>query len=432
MHDAASSSSLDCLPSGLPSSVVPVTVAVLAPLTLMVPLAAPLITPLVAPLVAVTVVVSAVSAVSAATLSKGKGKNKISESLHPLHRSLQNITTMLDPNYWEACCPFLNVKRDDTVDSTSPLPSNQPALSSNPNTSPCNINEANKTAELHSRGFFHIPSTSLNFPQHLIHNLAKGVVQLRNLGHAASAISSYDEHWTLQNHLTPLITRITNLPPSGDCYSFYVDAACPSGFVGAHRDKPMATIDSFRDPPNNNAPKYVTVWVAVTPATPSSSCLYFVPKNHDEGYYSSGDALDVVLPDPLSWQNIFAAPCSPGDLLCFSHRVVHWASRAKDGAEPRVALSFAMSDPEFETANFVQTPYPPLKLRVGLTAAQAIMYNSQVPMHKHELALNNRIFMASKGLFHSDYAQRISQESQYLKYKAKNAGVAKKIDMNRN
>ena len=187
MHDAAvSSSSLDCLPSGLPSSVVPVTVAVLAPLTLMVPLVAPLITPLVAPLVAVTVVVSAVSAVSAATLSKGKGKNKISESLHPLHRSLQNITTMLDPNYWEACCPFLNVKRDDTVDSTSPLPSNQPALSSNPNTSPSNINEANKTAELHSRGFFHIPSTSLNFPQHLIHNLAKGVVQLRNLGHAAS------------------------------------------------------------------------------------------------------------------------------------------------------------------------------------------------------------------------------------------------------
>ena len=241
--------------------------------------------------------------------------------------------------------------------------------------------ERDKAAELLNRGFFQIKAAALpQVREGLVEALGRGVLRLQELGHSASAISSYDEAWELQHSLGPLVSRITGNPLSGDCYSFYVSPVKPSGFVGAHRDKPTADgSNSFRP---DGMPMYATVWVALTPATPQSSCLHFVAKGDDAGYTLGGDALDVVLPTPLSWQNIVCTPCEPGDLLCFSHRVVHWASKAVAPAAPRVALSFSVAHPDFETPNFLPTDFPPLALRVGLTAAQAILYSEQVPMHK--------------------------------------------------
>ena len=193
-------------------------------------------------------------------------------------------------------------------------------------------------------------------------------------------------------------------------------------------------------------PMYATVWIALTPATPESSCLYFIPKGNDAGYFAEGDALDVMMPSPSHWHHIVAQPCEPGDILCFSHRVVHWAGTARGGGvegveggrattraapPPRVALSFALADPCFEKPNYAVdefAPFPPVALRVALVAAQAILYHKQVPLSKGGLALNNRIFCASRSLFASDYAERIVSEAQYHKYKSKYGALAKKIN----
>jgi hypothetical protein len=195
------------------------------------------------------------------------------------------------------------------------------------------------------------------------------------LGHTASAINSYDEAWELAEYITPLLRKATGNAPLGDWFSFHVTAARPSGFVGPHRDKPMAAAETFRE---DGSPMYATVWVALSDATPESSCLYFIPKGDDPGaqggkvtavvlnvpqrwrvtaltaarlrtparlhactptrllnarapaagYFERGDQLrDVVLPSLLSWQNIVAQPAPAGSVLCFSHRVVHWGSK---------------------------------------------------------------------------------------------------------
>jgi hypothetical protein len=345
-----------------------------------------------------------------------------------LHRNEQTIASLLDPAYWESCCPWLHccstdINKDDLKDCK--------ALSMN--------EEAHYTKELNEVGYFKVDGSVLNLPPHLVNALVKGILRLLELGHSASAISSYDEAWELQQYAAPMITRVTGNQVSGDIFSFHVTADKQSGFVGPHRDKPLAGNNTFRE---DGSPMYATCWICLTPATNTSSCLYFIPKKDDKGYHVAGDSLDVVLPHRLAWQNIIAEPCQPGDMLCFSHRVVHWASKARKRyeystgdviAEPRIALSFAVTDYQYEQPNFVHdaASYPSIGLRVGLTAAQAILYNEQVPLKKHELALNNRIFCSSKHLFQEHYVDRVCGEAQYLKFKLKNSHIAKNIDQTR-
>ena len=403
--------------------------------------------------------VATVAARTVPTLAAATAEKKEAQ-VDPLHRTEQTISTLLDPDYWNQAVPWLQCRRDSSRDgdgdgettggliagtddnetggtSTTERESAsantedaRPASATIPAPIPnLALDEQAKAAELQERGFFQVRAAALPLRTGLVDALARGVLRLVELGHCASAISSYDEAWELQHCLGPIVSRITGNPVSGDCYSFYVSPTRPSGFVGAHRDKPTADgCTSFR---SDGAPKYVTCWVALTAATPQSSCLHFVAKGDDAGYTLPGDALDVVLPTPLSWQNIVAAPCEPGDLLCFSHRVVHWASKALAPAPPRVALSFAVADPAFETPNFEPSAFPPLALRVGLTAAQAVLYSEQVPLHKYELALNNRIFCSARHHFAEAYADRVESLGQYLKFKNKNGSIAKVIGASR-
>ena len=56
-------------------------------------------------------------------------------------------------------------------------------------------------------------------------------------------------------------------------------------------------------------------------------------------------------------------------------------AQATEGAPPRVAMSFALADAQFERPAFAAEkflPFPPLQLRVSLRAAQAITYHTQV------------------------------------------------------
>ena len=60
-----------------------------------------------------------------------------------------------------------------------------------------------------------------------------------------------------------------------------------------------------------------------------------------------------------------------GDLLAFSHRVLHWGGEASAGEEPRVALSYSFADGAFECSAFDSARHltseglPPIGLRLG-------------------------------------------------------------------
>jgi hypothetical protein len=213
-------------------------------------------------------------------------------------------------------------------------------------------------------------------------------------------------------------------------YAFHVDPSCSYSPGPPHRDRPLAGPTSFRQPERvkgqveaevaevaeevedasdesapegedqNGAPKYCSVWVALTDATPENSCLYFVPKSLDKGYYAEGDALGVV-----DLRHIVAQPLAAGGMLAFSHRVLHRASQplaqllaALPGGGPkdlaggipvpqaqdkvgfprsRMALSFAFADPAFEQPYFDHTLY--LSMGTGTGTGTDDIGGSSIP-----------------------------------------------------
>ncbi len=241
------------------------------------------------------------------------------------------------------------------------------------------------------------------------------------LGHAPSAITIFDEAWAIGDALSGMLQRATGNVPSGDTVAFLVAPGLHL-FSGPHRDKPLAGATSFRP---CGAPMFATAWIALSAAPAASSCLYFLPADKDPGYHASGDEVREALPGPLSWPRIQAQPCVSGDVLCFSHRLLHWGGEAEADAPPRVALSFSFADAEFEGAAFDCTllPLPPLGVRLALVAGQAILYASQAPLSKHELSLNNRIFASQQRQFSEAYRDKVLSAAQMLKFMARMRGT---------
>ena len=160
------------------------------------------------------------------------------------------------------------------------------------------------------------------------------------------------------------------------------------------------------------------MWIALTDATPETSCLYFLPACHDPGYHQTGDAITNIFSDPNSWQSITAQPMSAGGILCFSHRILHWGSRAVKNYPPRIAISLAFSDSTFETPYFNQKflPFPPIALRAALQAGQAISYCQNVPLTKGMLGLYFRVFKRYEDFFCIAYREKVDGANQWIRY----------------
>ena len=233
------------------------------------------------------------------------------------------------------------------------------------------------------------------------------------LGHSASSICVYDEHWELIRRLSPLLEAVTGNRPCGDIFTFHKSAdpkhepANTTSFGNVpHRDRPKPGAESFRE---DGAAKYCTVWCALTDATPASSCLYVIPKIHDPGYHLEQEALQDTV---AVYENIQALPVDAGGCCVFSHRLVHWGSRPTAGAPPRVALSYTLSDSSFEIGEFFShdrfSPFPPLELRVALRAAVSVLFCRQKPFPKGGLGLAMRLWRCGEHLFEPQFREKIN------------------------
>eukprot|EP00957_Ditylum_brightwellii_P093488 7119869-Ditylum_brightwellii.AAC.1 len=165
--------------------------------------------------------------------------------------------------------------------------------------------------------------------------------------------------------------------------------------------------------------KYVTMWMALTDATPENSCLYVLPKKFDPGYSAGdnnsdddddkSDPLSRALPTKESYQNIRALPRPSGQSVLFTHRILHWGSKgnensSSEGLTPRIAISFVSSDPTFERPYLSsaslkrdsQCPTneesqhqhdqflspPPFRIRLLLVCAQLLIYHQRFNLSK--------------------------------------------------
>ena len=199
----------------------------------------------------------------------------------------------------------------------------------------------------------------------LISNLAKGITFLhKSHGLPATFILLFDEAWELAFHpSTQQIISQTNHEKNVfnyDILAWYIDPSEGVSGFSPHRDRQPSNEMVPRSFHEDGQAKYITLWIALTNATPQNSCLYVIPKQYDPGY-TKGDDMDNAdedtdqdenenVDDPLSrclrdkqsYQNIRALPRNVGESVAFTHRIIHWGSKgdADYVDNPRIAISF--------------------------------------------------------------------------------------------
>ena len=355
------------------------------------------------------------------------------KSLQFINCSIENF---LDCKHWEKICPFLTC----SVFST-PL--------SLLNEQSCMLKEINPEMiapagiSLCEKGFFKCSNENLQLEKSYNKDLlGLGAMTLMEYGYSPLFLLLYDETWLLNNCISEFLQSVSGLHPIGDFYVFCVesDSQLTRTFKNnyhpgpPHRDRPLSGLQSFSERchyrTNDIAlyPHYMSSWFSLTNATTDNSCLYFVEKCNDSGYYLQGECIS----DSIKISSVVSQPLSAGGLIAFSHRSLHWGSTVqttldekvivtstpetnKNPSLPRIALTTAYSIESFECPYFdheLYLPCPPIGLRLGLVCGQQIQYAHLNKLEKYELALLNRIFHSQKKYFNSVYYDKICSSSQ--------------------
>eukprot|EP00928_Gymnodinium_smaydae_P062923 TRINITY_DN46650_c0_g1_i1.p1 TRINITY_DN46650_c0_g1~~TRINITY_DN46650_c0_g1_i1.p1 ORF type:complete len:410 (-),score=100.66 TRINITY_DN46650_c0_g1_i1:262-1470(-) len=262
--------------------------------------------------------------------------------------------------------------------------------------------------------------------------VAKGIETLVAAGLPPSCILAYDECWAMAAQLEQLVRIVSGgNEPIMDWAAFHVkasssSASCPSERSAPagwppHRDRGSdeSVPGGFR---TNGTPRYTTFWLALTDATPQSSCLMVVPRARDPGY-SVGDKgkspLTTIFNTPETFQHIRALPVQAGGFVAFSHRLLHWGSAADPRApKPRIAVAFAAADAGFAEPYFSRSelPFPSLGLRLALVAGQALAYcaneNLVTTMQRADMFWD--LFRAQAKLFGPAFSAVVAKHRAYL------------------
>ena len=209
----------------------------------------------------------------------------------------------------------------------------------------------------------------------------------------------YSSTTRLGNWLVSALETLSDATHSSNVFNFdilawYIDPTENVAGFSPHRDRqPQDAKSSFHE---DGQAKYVTLWTALSNATPENSCLYVIPKQSDPGYTEGDcDGADDENDDPMwralstkeSFQHIRALPRQAGQSVLFTHRILHWGSRGNPHSsirnEPRIAISFVCSDPTFEMSYIKESQFPPLfATRLLLVCSQLLIYYQRFNLSK--------------------------------------------------
>ena len=204
----------------------------------------------------------------------------------------------------------------------------------------------------------------------------------------------YDEFWELFVKMRPAILQAFG----GEYYmlpqfwAWYVDPSKGAAGWPPHRDSGKASL--FAD----GKPKSLSVWLALSRATPENGCMYIVPANRDltyntdkEGEYNGFRYVDAR-----------ALPAEPGDFFIWNQAVMHWGSQSTPFAEgPRLSTSM----------EFIKKGEKPLR------ADLALIHPKSVLSFKNRLYLCSELFLQYKhmhkreGIF-LDFAQQVVAQNK--------------------
>ena len=225
----------------------------------------------------------------------------------------------------------------------------------------------------------------------LISRLASALDYLHAAALPPQWLLMFDETWEVIRRLCAHLEPYYKLRFIADIYVFDVRPG-GSGW-SMHRDRgDNRTKAGFRP---DGLPLYTTCWLALTDASPSTSCMYVLPAHADPNYsidfkkplseqFAEEDDLTILA--VKSHQAIRALPVTAGTALVWSHRLVHWGAKhagEQGTSSPRQTLAFAMADPSFEasllTIDTSSSP-PPFDARAALVAHTLLLYHHTAPV----------------------------------------------------
>ena len=206
-------------------------------------------------------------------------------------------------------------------------------------------------------------------------------------GLPAVFLLAFDEVWAVTNSLKSVLAPVFGHDLTFDFYVFNVK---PGGSGWAmHRERAGADAKSSFDHINNHGlPSYNTVWLALTDATPSTSCMYALPASADSEYSCSVDDPPSAKTDDADihaivaekHQQIRALPVRRGTALVWSHRLIHWGSAHGGAPSDRKTLAFALADPAFEPPLLRKGgdgPLPHIHARLAIIAHLLVRYHHE-------------------------------------------------------
>lgn len=205
------------------------------------------------------------------------------------------------------------------------------------------------------------------FPKPLVHDLeddgycrAEGVFKERDLVEVKEAIETvtsagwlpifafiYDAPWRLARspQVLALADRLLGSRDHGMALDFWITSVANDS--ESHGFNPHKDNHSSANACKNPA-RAVTVWIALSDATPENGCLYVIPENLErfsveelEREYGANDFFGAVL------HRTRALPAETGTILCWRNTLTHWGSFGSGRAStPRLSLSVAYMIPE--------------------------------------------------------------------------------------
>jgi len=275
-----------------------------------------------------------------------------------------------DPDYWLALNPHFTITPGGCQDKIAPLP--------------IDVTE-DMMSYLRSDGYIQLDNIISGT---MVVNLRKAIITLRNKGINPSFVFVYDEFWTISRQLNRLLMPVLGesyqqLP---DFWAWYLDPQREDAGWRPHRDR----IHGETIYPDG-MPKSVTVWVALTDATPLNGCIYMLPAHLDEDYFNF-----KTRDTNVNAHGIRALPARAGSLLMWNQRVVHWGGTSSTRTyEPRISLAieFQRADvPPFNTP-LIKTPeyLLPFDIRLMLIAKQFSQYHHMYKLSPALAELANRI-----------------------------------------
>lgn len=261
------------------------------------------------------------------------------------------VTRLYDIDAWRALCPGLGV--EDSIPPVAPAIDHEHARQ-----------WANELADDGYTRMYDV------LPRHAVLPLRAAIDAVRALGLPPVFVFVYDQPWLLPARFEPLLER-TLLPGYkllGRFWAWHLDPRTADAGWRPHRDRDVDTIDT------DGRPRALTLWFALTDATPDNGCMYVLPASRDPMYRQRfTGATDYY--DP---QNVRALPATAGTVLCWDHAILHWGGRANPRAtQPRASLAMELTrdaDPLAPPPLLNPRVPPPFTQRLRLIATQLLAY----------------------------------------------------------